>query len=216
MFGIDFSEILVIFGVALIVLGPQKLPKLANTIGRWVGRARAMARQFREQLEEEAGNLHQGMDLGPEFKHGSSFMTDQQKARAAGPGGAAMRTDQRIRPAAAQGAHAQPPGSTSGASASRTGTTAAAAQPAAPSAPGAPAASPDVAQPQGIPSGIGIPEGQSFGLADTYPGGFEAYEPSRSPTAGAARTAEAAATQSGAAEPPEPHQQTFWPTDGAP
>ena len=37
MFGIDFSEILVIFGIALVVLGPEKLPKLAHTIGRWVG-----------------------------------------------------------------------------------------------------------------------------------------------------------------------------------
>src|SRR5262244_2074300 len=53
MFGIDFSEILVIFAVALVVLGPQRLPKVAAQVGRWLGRARAMARQFREQLEEE-------------------------------------------------------------------------------------------------------------------------------------------------------------------
>jgi sec-independent protein translocase protein TatB len=35
------------------VLGPEKLPRAASQVGRWVGRARAMARQFREQLEEE-------------------------------------------------------------------------------------------------------------------------------------------------------------------
>jgi sec-independent protein translocase protein TatB len=63
MFGIDFSEILVIFGIALIVLGPEKLPRLARTVGRWVGRARAMARQFREQLEQEADALHRSADL---------------------------------------------------------------------------------------------------------------------------------------------------------
>src|SRR6185437_16460335 len=67
MFGIDFSEILLIFGIALVVLGPEKLPKLANTIGRWIGRARGMARQFREQLEQETQNVRQGVDLGPEF-----------------------------------------------------------------------------------------------------------------------------------------------------
>jgi len=67
MFGIDFSEILVIFGIALVVLGPERLPKLANTIGRWIGRARAMARQFRDQLDAETHTLHQGMDLGPDL-----------------------------------------------------------------------------------------------------------------------------------------------------
>jgi Sec-independent protein translocase protein TatA len=35
------------------VLGPEKLPRVVSEIGRWVGRARVMARQFREQLEEE-------------------------------------------------------------------------------------------------------------------------------------------------------------------
>jgi sec-independent protein translocase protein TatB len=63
MFGIDFSEILVIFGIALVVLGPEKLPRLARTVGRWVGRARAMARQFREQLEQEADALQRSADL---------------------------------------------------------------------------------------------------------------------------------------------------------
>jgi sec-independent protein translocase protein TatB len=35
------------------VLGPEKLPRVVSELGRWVGRARTMARQFREQLEEE-------------------------------------------------------------------------------------------------------------------------------------------------------------------
>ena len=54
MMEVGFSEILLISVLALIVLGPEKLPKVAADIGRWVGRARAMARQFREQLEDEA------------------------------------------------------------------------------------------------------------------------------------------------------------------
>ena len=53
MFEIGFSELLLIFVISLIVLGPQKLPKLAAQVGRWAGKARAMARQFREQLESE-------------------------------------------------------------------------------------------------------------------------------------------------------------------
>jgi sec-independent protein translocase protein TatB len=56
MFDIGFSEILVIFILALIVLGPEKLPRVVREVGRWVGRARAMARQFQEQLEDEVDN----------------------------------------------------------------------------------------------------------------------------------------------------------------
>lgn len=65
MFEVGFTELLLIFGIALIVLGPQRLPKLAQQVGRWVGRARAMARQFREQLEEEAHNLETKVNIDP-------------------------------------------------------------------------------------------------------------------------------------------------------
>ena len=65
MFEVGFSELLLIFALALVVLGPEKLPKLAQQVGRWVGRARAMARQFRDQLEEEAHNLETKMNIDP-------------------------------------------------------------------------------------------------------------------------------------------------------
>ena len=65
MFEVGFTELLLIFALSLIVLGPEKLPKLAQQVGRWVGRARAMARQFRDQLEEEAHNLETKMTIDP-------------------------------------------------------------------------------------------------------------------------------------------------------
>jgi sec-independent protein translocase protein TatB len=68
VFGIDFSEIVVIFVIALLVLGPEKLPRLARTVGKWLGRARAMAHQFREQLEQEADQIQRTADLKAHMK----------------------------------------------------------------------------------------------------------------------------------------------------
>jgi sec-independent protein translocase protein TatB len=57
-FDFSISELAIIFGLALVVLGPKKLPGLVQQIGRWVGRARHMARQFREQLEQEVNTIN--------------------------------------------------------------------------------------------------------------------------------------------------------------
>jgi len=64
MFEVGFTEIILILGIALLVLGPEKLPKLANQVGRWAGRARAMARQLRQQLDEEVEVISKD-DFGP-------------------------------------------------------------------------------------------------------------------------------------------------------
>jgi sec-independent protein translocase protein TatB len=64
MFEVGFTEIVLILGIALLVLGPEKLPKLANQVGRWAGRARSMARQLRQQLDEEVEIIGKD-DFGP-------------------------------------------------------------------------------------------------------------------------------------------------------
>ena len=51
MFDFGFQELILIFVVALVVLGPKRMQQLATTVGRWVGKARGMARQFRERGE---------------------------------------------------------------------------------------------------------------------------------------------------------------------
>src|SRR5487761_2107883 len=53
MLDIGFSEILLTSAIALVVLGPERLPKVARQVGNWMGRARAMARQLSEQLDRE-------------------------------------------------------------------------------------------------------------------------------------------------------------------
>jgi sec-independent protein translocase protein TatB len=53
MFDLSFGKLAILFTLCLMVLGPEKLPKLAAQLGRFAGQARAMARHFRAQLEQE-------------------------------------------------------------------------------------------------------------------------------------------------------------------
>ena len=53
MFDVGFSELLIIAVVALLVLGPQRLPHAARFAGLWVRRARAQWHSVRAELERE-------------------------------------------------------------------------------------------------------------------------------------------------------------------
>ena len=53
MFDVGFWELLLIFMLGMLVLGPERLPRVARRLGRWTGQARAMARSLRTQLESE-------------------------------------------------------------------------------------------------------------------------------------------------------------------
>lgn len=53
MFDVGFWELLLIGTLGLMVLGPERLPKVARRLGRWTGQAKAMARSLRTQLESE-------------------------------------------------------------------------------------------------------------------------------------------------------------------
>ena len=54
MFDLGWAEMAVIMLVALIVIGPKDLPKVARTIGQWTGKARALARDFQRSLDDMA------------------------------------------------------------------------------------------------------------------------------------------------------------------
>lgn len=53
MFGIDGWELLIIGVIAVIVLGPERLPKAARFAGLWVRRARAQWYSVKSELERE-------------------------------------------------------------------------------------------------------------------------------------------------------------------
>lgn len=53
MFGIGFSELMLIGLVALIVVGPERLPKLARTAGAWLGRLNRYVSQVKSEIHRE-------------------------------------------------------------------------------------------------------------------------------------------------------------------
>ena len=54
MFDIGWTEILIVMGIALVVVGPKELPKIVRTIGKWRGKASAYARDFQRSIEDAA------------------------------------------------------------------------------------------------------------------------------------------------------------------
>jgi len=63
VFEVGFAELLLCFVVALVVLGPQKLPEVARALGRWTARARGYVRNLSAELERETGGTSLRRDL---------------------------------------------------------------------------------------------------------------------------------------------------------
>jgi sec-independent protein translocase protein TatB len=75
MFDFSFGEMLVVALVALVVLGPERLPKAARFTGLWVRRARAQWYSVKAELENELvseelkRNLRDGKQVLQETEH---------------------------------------------------------------------------------------------------------------------------------------------------
>lgn len=53
MFDIGFLELVVIAVIGLIVIGPERLPDVARTVGKWVGRTRRFVLQVKTDIDRE-------------------------------------------------------------------------------------------------------------------------------------------------------------------
>jgi sec-independent protein translocase protein TatB len=53
MFDIGFLELIIVCLVALLVVGPERLPKLAYTAGKWIGKGRAMIGSVKAEIDRE-------------------------------------------------------------------------------------------------------------------------------------------------------------------
>jgi sec-independent protein translocase protein TatB len=48
------SHIIILLAVALVVVGPKDLPKLMHMVGKWVGKARGLASEFKKSFDDMA------------------------------------------------------------------------------------------------------------------------------------------------------------------
>ena len=62
MFGIGFPELVVILAVALIVLGPQRLPEVARMLGRAYGQLRRASEEFQNTIRQDLAALERQED----------------------------------------------------------------------------------------------------------------------------------------------------------
>lgn len=64
MSGVGFWELIFLFLIGLIVLGPERLPRVAQQLGGWLGQARRMTRVMKRQLEDEL-DLNKPLNIQP-------------------------------------------------------------------------------------------------------------------------------------------------------
>jgi len=74
MFDIGFPELIIISLVALVVLGPERLPEALRTLGLWFGRARRSFTAVKSEIEREIG-----MDDVRRQLHNESIMEEMQR-----------------------------------------------------------------------------------------------------------------------------------------
>lgn len=127
MFDIGFIELLVCGVIALLVLGPERLPVAARATGRWIGKARRMTRHFtneldrqlkadelREKIRKEGSklgaediqrNYQQGLDQARKY---TDYLVKDEPAPAAPASGSATGSDSSSKSASMTSATPEP------------------------------------------------------------------------------------------------------------
>ena len=74
MSGIGGSEFILLCLIGLLILGPERLPRVARQVGLWVGKARQMTRSLQRQLEEEV-SVEKNLGFDPKVLDPTEMIT---------------------------------------------------------------------------------------------------------------------------------------------
>ena len=89
MFDIGWSEMMMIAIVAIVVIGPRQLPAALRTVGQWVSKARSMAREFQNSLDEmvEEAGLDDVRQIQKDVTSAASFDVNEELNKSLNPTG---------------------------------------------------------------------------------------------------------------------------------
>ncbi|WP_323029303.1 Sec-independent protein translocase protein TatB [Castellaniella defragrans] len=91
MFDVSFSELMLIGVIALIVIGPERLPKVARTVGHLLGRAQRYVNEVKSDIQKEMdlkeiGDIkHQMEDAARSVQSSMTSSVDELRAAVTQP-----------------------------------------------------------------------------------------------------------------------------------
>ena len=108
MFGIGLTEIIIILIVALLVVGPKKLPELAKTLGRGLAEFRRTADDFKESIYQDEDSLASDRQRGEEQRKVSKIQPSEDPPPASASGECSENRDNETSLAEDRGEHESP------------------------------------------------------------------------------------------------------------
>ena len=85
IFGIGLPELLVIFGVALLVFGPKKLPEIGKSLGKTLKGFQEASKEFQDEFKKEAQKIEETVSMNAQLESGKETevqkVTSEEKAQ---------------------------------------------------------------------------------------------------------------------------------------
>jgi len=79
MFDIGFFEFSLVVLVALLVIGPERLPSAARTLGLWIGHGKLMIAKFNRELDNEIAEAELQKELRKQSEPSPTVVNDTKE-----------------------------------------------------------------------------------------------------------------------------------------
>tara|TARA_B100000315_G_scaffold36133_1_gene30864 strand:+ start:13436 stop:13741 length:306 start_codon:yes stop_codon:yes gene_type:complete len=81
MFGIGFTEIIIILGIALVVIGPKNLPELAKSLGKGYVEFMRAFREMQKSIEDDVEDIQKTVDDATNINIDDPLESDENQER---------------------------------------------------------------------------------------------------------------------------------------